>query len=294
MAEDQSDLLFHGTSIYSLANILDEDRLCEGVHWGKPGEPRGPRFSRSPRAASEFVRYNIHWGEGGLLVLDRRGLEAAYRVVPYTDAMYGGHPFPVDEEEEVVITPSICPLRRFLVGIVCDPQVIALAQQPQNLRDAREECGWGFSHEDDDRAIESLRRLAKHPLLNVLVPGTGLPRMGNWLDASGRPFTPEVGVNPESVKECAMYAFEVTQDDVANVLRANAPRMGAGQGRAIDSVAADAFNGLDFGAVEAAALGGDSMDEQTQAAYAEIERQLVDDGVLTAPETATARRRARP
>ena len=182
---DLDNLLFHGTSVYCLANIIDQDRLDESAHWGKRGEPHGPRLSRSPRVAAGFVRYNIHWGEGGMLVLNRKLLEADFEVVRYVDRSYEGDLWPEDEEEEVPLTPSIANLSRYLVSIVCDPMVIELAQAVQNLEYSRAECGWGFEHTDNELAIASLRRLAASPLLNRWVPPIGVPRIGNWLSASG-------------------------------------------------------------------------------------------------------------
>lgn len=172
--------LYHGTSIYCLANIIDQDRLDEGAYWEKPGEPHGPRLSRSFRVAAGFIQYNIHWGEGGVLVLDREKLAQDYQIVAYTDRMYGGHEWPADEHEEVPLTPSITNLSKYIVSVVCDPWVIESAQDPRNLTDAREECGWGFEHSDPSLAVESLRRLARSPFLNRWVPDEGMPLLGNW------------------------------------------------------------------------------------------------------------------
>lgn len=186
------ELLFHGTGIYSLANIVDVDRIDEGVHWRKPGEPRGPRFSRSAEVASSFVLNNIHWGEGGILVLDRQLLEADFKIVRYTDKTCEGHLWPVDELEEVPLTASIPGLHRYLVSIVCDPEIIELAQSSELMADARNECGWGFEHEDDRLAVEALKRLASSPWLNRWIPSCGAPRMGNW------PYAQALGASPQA------------------------------------------------------------------------------------------------
>lgn len=177
-----SSYLFHGTGVYALAAIAESNELREGVHWHKPGEPHGPRLTRRFDIAATFCEYNMHWGEGGVLVLDRAVLERAYRVEPYSDTYYGGDAMERDEEEMAVITPSITDLSRYLVSIVCDPQIIKFATDPETLAIARDECGWAFDHDDDGLAIRTLERLGRHPLLNRWVPASGFPCLGNWLD----------------------------------------------------------------------------------------------------------------
>lgn len=81
-----------------------------------------------------------------------------------------------------------------------------------------------------------------------------------------------------------MQAFEISEDDIANVLRTHWARIGNSDGKSFEHMASDLFESIDHGKVEDAALeGGTEMDEQTDAAYEEIERQLVADGVLSAP-----------
>ena len=63
------------------------------------------------------------------------------------------------------------------------------------------------------------------------------------------------------------YAFEVTVDDVINVFIRN-------QRPVSDSVAMDILDDLVLELVEEAALQGEDLDEQTELAYQEIERQL--------------------
>lgn len=78
-----------------------------------------------------------------------------------------------------------------------------------------------------------------------------------------------------------MQAFGFSEEDVENVLRANWTRVGNTGGKSFELMASDLFAGLDDGAIEKAVLnGGTEMDDQTTAAYAELERQLVVAGVL--------------
>lgn len=66
-------------------------------------------------------------------------------------------------------------------------------------------------------------------------------------------------------------AWETTVEDVENVLK----NMGADVSRA-----AQYHDDLDFDAIVKAALHGNAMEEQTDYAYQEIERQLRIDGLL--------------
>ncbi len=185
--------LFHGTGVYALAAIIQSDCLKEGVHWGKPNEPHGPRLTRSYEVAVGFIANNIHWGEGGVLVFDRAALARDYQVVAYTDAQYTGDPWDKDEQEQVVITPAITDLSRYLISVVCDPEVIHLATEPANLAAAKDECGWAFDHENDLLAIRALNAFALHPKLNAWLPSNqAFPHHNNWLSVENdsRGFAP--------------------------------------------------------------------------------------------------------
>lgn len=63
------------------------------------------------------------------------------------------------------------------------------------------------------------------------------------------------------------YAWEVTIDDIINVFIRN-------QLPVSDSVAMDILDDLDLFLIEKAVLYGNDLDEQTEYAYQEIERQL--------------------
>lgn len=174
--------LYHGTGAYALAAIAQSNVLWEGVHWGKPGEPHGPRTSRSFKAASEFITYNMHWGEGGVIVLDRAKLARDFTITAYVDTVSGD--LKAEEQEEVILTKTVPDLHRYLVSIVCDPEVIKTAKLTDCLEAAKSECGWAFEHEDDALACAALDALLAHPKLNAWLPTEGYPFHGNW---------PEVG-----------------------------------------------------------------------------------------------------
>lgn len=75
-------------------------------------------------------------------------------------------------------------------------------------------------------------------------------------------------------------AFEVTEDDVANVLSSNQLGTPLQPGQTIESLAEEHFPNLDFELIEEAALMGDDLDEKTDYANDEIARQLRDSGIL--------------
>lgn len=80
-------------------------------------------------------------------------------------------------------------------------------------------------------------------------------------------------------------AFQITDEDVCNVLRQNWTKVADTKGLSFEAYAEVLFEGLnieDFDAIEAAALAGgdDIIDEQLPAAYEELRTILVRDGVL--------------
>lgn len=77
-----------------------------------------------------------------------------------------------------------------------------------------------------------------------------------------------------------MYAFEVTEDDISTVLRANIAFINF-DGRSIDDMASDLIDELDAQRIEHAALSsGTEMDDQTCGAHDEIKSMLCEMGVL--------------
>jgi len=78
-----------------------------------------------------------------------------------------------------------------------------------------------------------------------------------------------------------MQAFGISEEDLANVLRKHWARVANTNGLDFEAMADLNFRYLNDAAVEKAALdGGVEMDDQTEAAYEEIERQMVALGVL--------------
>ena len=74
-------------------------------------------------------------------------------------------------------------------------------------------------------------------------------------------------------------AFQITSEDVANVLASN-PRTHEFSTQPVEELGEQLLGFLDLDDVEAAALYGDSLDEQTDHAHDEITRQLRAMGVL--------------
>lgn len=75
-------------------------------------------------------------------------------------------------------------------------------------------------------------------------------------------------------------AYEVTVEDVENVLRSNSLAVANTDGKSFEAMANELHGNLDFDLIEQAALAGDDLDEQTDYANDEIARQLREMGVL--------------
>lgn len=79
-------------------------------------------------------------------------------------------------------------------------------------------------------------------------------------------------------------AFGITEEDITTVLRQNAVQVANSNGDPFDIMGEQIFNDwtdLEFDRVAKAALdGGVEMDDQVEAAYAEIRDILVEQGIL--------------
>lgn len=111
-------LLFHGTPFLELVNILSDDALYEGIHWGRQGEPHGPRFTRDYRRAWSFTDIS-EWVVGGVIAVDRQKVLTRFRVVPYQDVDMHGDQWNSPEHEEVILTQVLQPLSRYMEFFVC-------------------------------------------------------------------------------------------------------------------------------------------------------------------------------
>lgn len=134
--------LFHGTNVYHLLNILRTNSLDEGVHWGKPDEPHGPRLTKSAKVAYSFGQYSSpDLGEEtptAILVLHTERLRQSYELVEYTDRTYGGDSFGQDEQEVVPITNRISPLTDYLKTVLVSRVDMKMAVDPEFLQFAIE------------------------------------------------------------------------------------------------------------------------------------------------------------
>ena len=83
-------------------------------------------------------------------------------------------------------------------------------------------------------------------------------------------------------------AFEVTTQDVVNVLRSNRCSTITTNGKSTETFAVEAFDDLDFYSIERAALFGISLEEQTNYAYDEIARQLLRTFILASTPHASS------
>ncbi len=75
-------------------------------------------------------------------------------------------------------------------------------------------------------------------------------------------------------------AFQITSEDVENVLGQNTLVSALPDGGSLESLAEKLFDELNFFEIEKAVLYGDELEQQTTYAYEEIARQLRERGVL--------------
>lgn len=77
-------------------------------------------------------------------------------------------------------------------------------------------------------------------------------------------------------------AFQISPDDVVTVLRRRSLHVADTRGRRFEDMAEEIIDDLDTDRIEFTALRASTdLDEQTDAALEEIERQLIDLGVLS-------------
>lgn len=78
-------------------------------------------------------------------------------------------------------------------------------------------------------------------------------------------------------------AFQITEDDIAMVLRRESLRVADTQGRSFDDMASDLLTEIDGDRIERAALkSGNDLEDQTTGAHDEIKIILEEMGVLKA------------
>lgn len=76
-------------------------------------------------------------------------------------------------------------------------------------------------------------------------------------------------------------AFQITEDDIENVLHSHSLRVTNTHGKSFETMAAELLGEIDLARVEKAALkAGCDLDQQAQAALDEIKTILVEMGVL--------------
>ncbi len=132
--------LYHGTQMYYLALIIATNRLDQGAHWHKPGEPHGVRCTRSMGAAKSFAFDQEI--PGGIVVLNWPNLAKHYKTIPYADTQYNdvdptqpGEAWNTDEAEEVILTAAVKPLAGFLEGILMQSEDLKKLRAGEFLKD---------------------------------------------------------------------------------------------------------------------------------------------------------------
>lgn len=172
LVESKMAPLYHGTNLLFLAAIIQDDALSEGVHWGRKGEPHGPRLTRSYRVAMTFAT-DQELEMGGVLVLDQQAMAHRHKIVQYRDVDVYGKQWAADEAEEIPLTSELKPLSRYLLSVNADPdQIKFLLENEDYMGYGVEESGANvvraFTTFDECRT--ALRNLLNHPKLNTVVP----------------------------------------------------------------------------------------------------------------------------
>lgn len=102
---------------------------------------------------------------------------------------------------------------------------------------------------------------------------------------------PPYAEHPSELKECSsLYeetkmqnctAFQITDEDILNVLHQYSMRVTNTRGQSFETMASELIEEIDHARIEKAALAsGCELDQQTQGAFDEIKNILVEIGVL--------------
>lgn len=159
ITEGRDAPLYHGTHMLALLLILDTDLLEAGHHWGREWEPDGPRLSRSFSTSKTFAHPRTKGVGGGIIELSQTKLAQNYRILPYRDSIIQDDE---DEQEEVVVTPLIKPISRYLTGLFVNSKDIDRCVGNSELMEY-----WITDHgyfRTPQQIEAALQGLATHPL----------------------------------------------------------------------------------------------------------------------------------
>jgi hypothetical protein len=109
--------LYHGTSMSGIVGILKDNAINEGCHWGRPGEPHGIRLTKSRQVAETFAMEGLGGDEGAIIEFDAARLAKNYELEEYQDVNCRGDKWETDEQEVVVLSESISPVRKYITAI---------------------------------------------------------------------------------------------------------------------------------------------------------------------------------
>lgn len=111
--------LYHGTSMSGIVGILKDNALYEGVHWGRKGEPHGPRLTKSFKVAETFAIEGLigHPSEGAIIEFDGFALARDFKLRDYNDVDCVGNEWDTPEEEVVVLAKKVPNIRKYITAI---------------------------------------------------------------------------------------------------------------------------------------------------------------------------------
>ncbi len=164
-------VLFHGTPLDQLVNILKTNVLWTGINWR--GEGDRVALTRSYTVAYSFGEQGDFSIYPSVLVLDWEKLSMAFQIVPHSDFDAEGnhwqntHSEDRSEQEEAVYG-NIRPLGRFLISVNIEPVLLRQAMTDKDFVGwVIEEKGWART----PHVVHAmLQAILAHPKLNVWHP----------------------------------------------------------------------------------------------------------------------------
>jgi len=165
------DVLFHGTPMDHLVNILRTNAIDTGIDWR--GEGERVALTRSYHVARSFGEQGDYAIWPSVLVLNWKKLAAAYPIIPHNDTDSEGEHWKNANsedgtEQEEALYGAIQPLSRFLISVNVRPAHVREAMQDDGFIEwLIEEKGWVKTKR---AAVAMTAAVLRHPLMNRWVP----------------------------------------------------------------------------------------------------------------------------
>lgn len=110
--------LYHGTNMYGIVSILRDNKMIEGLYWGRKNEPHGIRFTRSKQIAeNDFALETLGGDEGAVIEFNAILLAKDYNLVDYEDVDCQGNKWSKSEKEVVVLSSLLKNVKKYITAI---------------------------------------------------------------------------------------------------------------------------------------------------------------------------------